>query len=400
MLLQITTQFVFGLKHLQPRRGSSVKIAIFADLHFGENAWSDWGPKQDVNSIKAMSSLLDQENPDFVVYLGDVVTANNVGVANASLYWDQAISPTRDRGIPWATVFGNHDDAHFEWPKEWFSRSGVPPLYCPTSDSSYAGNEKCSFRGTTRLELMTHELENETLSFSQHGPGHLWPSVSNYVLQISSADDPQLPVAFMYFLDSGGGSYPEIISQAQAEWFKAKSEEINPDSRIPEIVFWHIPSQAYRKVAPPWLLVPWPCKGSINKEGVCAQEDETGIMKILEARPSVQAIFVGHDHGNDWCCPYQKMWLCYARHTGYGGYGNWPRGARILEIVEQPFSLKSWIRMEDGAVHSHVLLSSHAFPVYFPYLFFCLVLLLLFLGIKFFCPTISSRTKSLVSPLA
>ena len=76
---------------------------------------------------------------DFVVYLGDVVTANNVGIANASLYWDQAISPTRDRGIPWATVFGNHDDAHFEWPKEWFSRSGVPPLYCPTSDSSYAG---------------------------------------------------------------------------------------------------------------------------------------------------------------------------------------------------------------------------------------------------------------------
>uniref|UniRef100_A0A7C9A3W1 Acid phosphatase n=1 Tax=Opuntia streptacantha TaxID=393608 RepID=A0A7C9A3W1_OPUST len=125
-----------------------------------------------------------------------------------------------------------------------------------------------------------------------------------------------------------------------------------------------------------------------------------GIMKILAARPSVQAIFVGHDHGNDWCCPYKKMWLCYARHTGYGGYGNWPRGARVLEVVERPFSLKSWIRMENGAVHSHVLLSSHSFPVYFSSLFFCLVLLLmLVLGIKFFCPTISSKAKLLVSPL-
>lgn len=71
-----------------------------------------------------------------------------------------------------------------------------------------------------------------------------------------------------------------------------------------------------------------------------------------------QAVFVGHNHGLDWCCPDKKMWLCFARHTGYGGYGNWPRGARILEITHNPFSLKSWIRMEDGHTHSEVLLSS------------------------------------------
>lgn len=55
---------------------------------------------------------------DFAVYLGDVITANNIMVANASLYWDQAISPTKARGIPWASVFGNHDDAPFVWPIE------------------------------------------------------------------------------------------------------------------------------------------------------------------------------------------------------------------------------------------------------------------------------------------
>lgn len=70
-----------------------------------------------------------------------------------------------------------------------------------------------------------------------------------------------------------------------------------------------------------------------------------------------QAIFVGHNHGLDWCCPYEKLWLCFARHTGYGGYGDWPRGARILEITQQPFSVKSWIRMEDNVVHSRVVLS-------------------------------------------
>lgn len=71
-----------------------------------------------------------------------------------------------------------------------------------------------------------------------------------------------------------------------------------------------------------------------------------------------QAIFVGHNHGLDWCCPYEKMWLCFARHTGYGGYGNWPKGARIIQITENPFSTVSWIRMENGTKHSDVTLSS------------------------------------------
>jgi hypothetical protein len=78
---------------------------------------------------------------------------------------------------------------------------------------------------------MKHEIEDNVLSYSSNGPKELWPSISNYVLQVSSSDDPKSPVVFLYFLDSGGGSYPEVISSAQAEWFKQKSEEINPDSR-------------------------------------------------------------------------------------------------------------------------------------------------------------------------
>lgn len=89
----------------------------------------------------------------------------------------------------------------------------------------------CSFKGTTRLELMTNELEMNKKSYSKFGPKDLWPSVSNYVLKLSSTDDPESVIAYMYFLDSGGGSYPEVISNAQAEWFSRTSQEINPNSR-------------------------------------------------------------------------------------------------------------------------------------------------------------------------
>ncbi|GMY19083.1 putative inactive purple acid phosphatase 16 isoform X2 [Fagus crenata] len=75
------------------------------------------------------------------------------------------------------------------------------------------------------------------------------------------------------------------------------------------------------------------------------------------ADPHCLAVFVGHNHGLDLCCPYQKLWRCFARHTGYGGYGNWPGGARIIEITQQHFSIKSWIIMENNVVHSSVILS-------------------------------------------
>nr|GLL47497.1 probable inactive purple acid phosphatase 16 isoform X1 [Ipomoea trifida] len=352
---------------LQIRSGSPFKMALFADLHFGEDAWTDWGPRQDINSVKVMSTVLDQELPDFVVYLGDVITANNIPIKNASLYWDQAISPTRARGIPWASVFGNHDDMPFEWPMEWFSTSGVPPLLCPQNNNvSYPAGEGwllatsegeyCSFRGTTRLELMKNEVEHNTLSYSTSGPKDLWPSVSNYVLKLVSSSSSD-PVAYMYFLDSGGGSYPEVVSYAQAQWFNRTSQQVNPNARVPELIFWHIPSQEYKHAAPMFVLDK-NCVGSMFAEKVAAQEAEMGIMELLQGRSSVMAVFVGHNHGLDWCCPHKNLWLCYARHTGYGGYGNWARGARILEISQQPFSLKSWIRMENGSVHSEVVLSS------------------------------------------
>ncbi|KAG1338569.1 putative inactive purple acid phosphatase 16 [Cocos nucifera] len=208
---------------------------------------------------------------------------------------------------------------------------------------------------------MEEEINSNRLSYSMNGPRELWPSVSNYVLQISSSKDSDSPAVFLYFLDSGGGSYPEVISSAQAKWFQKQSQAINPDARIHEIIFWHIPSTAYKKIAPiPIFGIHKPCVGSINKERVASQEHEWGMMDILVHRPSVMAVFVGHNHGLDWCCPYKSLWLCFARHTGYGGYGDWPRGARIIQMTEQPFTLKSWIRMEDGSEHSEVILSSES----------------------------------------
>lgn len=78
---------------------------------------------------------------------------------------------------------------------------------------------------------MDHDITSSVLSFSENGPRTLWPSVSNYILKILSSEDSETPVAYLYFLDSGGGSYPEVISTAQVKWFNSTSQKINPNSR-------------------------------------------------------------------------------------------------------------------------------------------------------------------------
>uniref|UniRef100_A0ACD5XFX3 Uncharacterized protein n=1 Tax=Avena sativa TaxID=4498 RepID=A0ACD5XFX3_AVESA len=216
------------------------KVALFADLHYGENAWTDWGSAQDDGSDRVMAAVLDAEKPDLVVYLDDQVTANNLPIPNATLYWDRVLSPTRRRGIPWATIFGNHDDMSFEWPPEWFSPAGIPPVHCPPSSTPAS---RCSFRGTPRMELITAEINRDGagLSHSSVGPQELWPGVSNYVLQVLSREEREDPALLMYFLDSGGGSYPEVISGAQVRWFQGQSQFLNPDGRSEETCknsFW------------------------------------------------------------------------------------------------------------------------------------------------------------------
>jgi pre-mRNA-splicing factor SYF1 len=47
-----------------------------------------------------------------------------------------------------------------------------------------------------------------------------------------------------------------------------------------------------------------------------------------------------HDHNNDFYGDYYNVTLAYGRKTGYGGYGpppGWLRGARVLELTENPF---------------------------------------------------------------
>jgi len=51
--------------HITFKNDGSFKLTVFSDLHFGENPWNTWGPEQDRKSTRLLSTVLEDERPDF-----------------------------------------------------------------------------------------------------------------------------------------------------------------------------------------------------------------------------------------------------------------------------------------------------------------------------------------------
>jgi hypothetical protein len=53
--------------------------------------------------------------------------------------------------------------------------------------------------------------------------------------------------------------------------------------------------------------------------------------------------------------------LCFNRHSGFGGYLQWKRGARQIQVEDGKLGkdeLNTWIRLEDGTVSDAVTLNA------------------------------------------
>eukprot|EP01118_Nematostelium_gracile_P009802 TRINITY_DN3317_c0_g1_i1.p1 TRINITY_DN3317_c0_g1~~TRINITY_DN3317_c0_g1_i1.p1 ORF type:complete len:319 (-),score=75.50 TRINITY_DN3317_c0_g1_i1:120-1076(-) len=298
--------FIVSVHNLRFRSDGTFKIAQFADLHYGEGESVAWGPQQDINSTRVMNRVLAAEKPDLVVFTGDQITGNNIQ-SNSTAYWRKAIQPCLDTNTPWASIFGNHDDL--------------------------------AVAKGSRLELMRFDT-SFGLSLSQFGPTNIH-GVSNYFLQIESDIKP----FNLFFLDSGGGSYDEIVYPDQVQWYVNTSTILQKNGETPALAFFHIPTEEYEN-----LYNEKYCVG-VNYDGNDAQLRNYGLFSAFVKMGDVKAAFVGHDHGNDWCCKTKEaIDLCYGRHTGYGGYGTWDRGSRMILLNENDNSIKTWIRMENGSI--------------------------------------------------
>lgn len=248
-------------------------------------------------------------------------------------------------------------------------------------------------------------------SYTQHGPPGT-DGVTNYVLPLyasvgaaaSSAQLPipgERPVALLYFLDSRGGSecdpsnndnIPNFVSPGTTAWFAASTMAAKQQwGVLPSIMFVHIPVNAFLNVQQSKVVT---VGGShfpgLNADVPLAQQANSAVsnnvytgedvpfMQALLATEGLHSIYSGHDHGDSWCGLWPdnttpsgpslnagstfasngRPFLCFCKHSGFGGYGTWNRGVRqiLLSLDEAgDMRVETWDRMQDGSDHAQVV---------------------------------------------
>jgi hypothetical protein len=321
---------------LRLRADGTFNIMLVADVHTGEGEAS-WGPGVDAHTYRDLGAVVAAEGRaglDLAIFSGDMLTGLNVD-ANATAYWDRLVQVFDAAAIPHTAILGNHD-------AEPFSGSGA--------------NQSAPGAKTNRTQLMQHDAALP-LSYSQAGPAHLRPAVSVYVVDVfPRAPSPgERPVLQLYHLDSGGGGMPEEVYAAQVTWFndtvkarrKAHSEQNS--TIVPALVFIHIPLWEFQDA------VATPAKHSCfgdHDDGITPTVSNTGLFAALDAAPEVQAVFVGHDHCNDFCCQFGKraVDLCFGRHSGYGGYScdGYDTGSRVISFDADTRVIETHVRMNSN----------------------------------------------------
>lgn len=314
-----------------------LKIGIFADLHWGE-APDSWGPAQDINSTRVISHVLDVEKPDMVVFSGDQLTGEFMSL-NGTEHFRRIADPLVKRNIPWASTYGNHDQGR---------------------RLNESGGSGLPFDPAFPLALVRVE-QTFDLSHTKRGPPNLF-GTTNYVLPVFSSSGKTAKL-YLWFLDSG----LENVVPAQVAWVRSTYAALPKDAAATHLLFMHIPTkqveelQASPLFQPPSSDLPATCTGLTDEPHPGVQPDDHGLFRAL-AGLKFSSIYSGHDHGTTWCCtdPTSDVELCMGRRSGYGGYGVWDRGARVLllnetamvEAAEQgrKYRATTWVRMENGTI--------------------------------------------------
>ena len=279
------------------------------------------------DTIKLITLALDKEKPDLVVLTGDQIQGYSGcylkdAERKVKHVIDQFLAPIKERNIPFAVTFGNHDD-----------------------------DCKCS-----KQIQMQHYLSYDNCVYSEprseEDPG-------TFALTVKDSDDKD--ALAIYLFDSGkavmnGASFPPVKKEP-IEWYKNKRDSYKESlgEYLPGFVFQHIPVpeyfdaiekvnfftkgrvEAYKSRRNTFYRLREDAlrNGGLMYEAPATPEENSGQFEALKEKGDVFAMFVGHDHNNSYFTNYQGIDLGYCQGAGFNTYGPGDkRGVRIFTFDE------------------------------------------------------------------
>lgn len=279
---------------LQKEKGKDFKILTLDDIHF-----SDYGYRAPLSvfSSIAIRGLVASVKPDLIIIPGDFVCAES------SFYSIKKITDLMESfGIPWAPVFGNHDDE-------------------ANCDLNYLADVM-----TSSPHCLMQKNDPEM-------------GVGNYIINIT--EDGK--IAESIFMMDSHHSQP---NEKQQRWFRWAAEGINriTDNGSEISLFMHVPipefqyayDAAYNEQTKKWNDG-YGAAGSLH-ESICCERDgdepvQRGFFDIIKSVGTAKHVFCAHDHMNDFSIEYDGVRLTYLMKLGKAsGYQPGFDGGSVISI--------------------------------------------------------------------
>jgi len=297
---QHNTQFEFRKDHI-------FKIIQFTDIH--------WDNKSEncIKTKETIINMLSAEKPDLAILTGDIVTA-----VPAREGWMSVSAIFSDAKVPWAITLGNHDA------EPDITRDGIFELLEPLP--YFAGMKGAPLYGSGNHNLSVKSSDGK--------------SIAAVIYCIDSNDYPE---------DKNLGAY-DWIRFDQVGWYRRTSDQYRDSNNgvpIPSLAFFHIPLIEYNNIIGKESTI-----GEKN-ELVASSEINSGIFASMVEKKDIMGVFVGHDHDNNYIGICNNICLAYGQVTGTGTYGDFERGARIIELHEGVFNFNTWIRTKSGTKYKY-----------------------------------------------
>lgn len=257
-----------------------LKILQITDLHLAYGI--DFRDRRTYKLIKAMN---DSDDFDLIVVTGDITMS-----PQAPMLFKQFISFMESLKTPWTFVFGNHE----------------------TDFHTYGHFIK--------------QIKNTEYLLFKVGPKIEDGGIGNFQIEFKNQGETFYKA---YFLDTKAerknytedeGEY-DYLSLSQVSWYE---NHVSLDT-VESIIFMHIPLRQYILVGDDYV-------GYFKERKVYAQGVDTGFFDVMTNYQKSKAVFVGHDHKNDFYFYHEGIMLAYGRATGFNAYGILERGGRVIEI--------------------------------------------------------------------
>ena len=297
---------------------------------------------QDMKYVrKAMVNMLDNAydalRPDLVLFTGDNILGNHLldaRIGDAQVAGGKSatmeimrdsihniVAPLEKRNIPFAMIYGNHDD------RNDVSKREQADIYR-------------SYKGCLPMNNSCNGLDDDTY---------------NITVLPSEGDKPLFNIWMLdsAWYDKKEDKCYERIKPETVEWYKktsAQLKEQNGGEPVPSLMFLHIPLPEIENMIEPcmpdecgavkthkmgWCRLKPDITRGVMSEYPSVLEDGAGLFDAVLECGDVKGIVTGHDHVNCFEGKYMGVDFIQTSCASFRCYGNETRGVRIFEFDER-----------------------------------------------------------------